>query len=63
MGHTPFKIFDDHLPDYQNSLEVRTAEFEKTLFSLSRGSGLMESDIENLANIHGIPLPYEEMGE
>ncbi len=62
-GHTPLKMFDDHLPDCQSSLEVRTEEFEKTLFTLSRGSGLMENDIEYLADIYEIPLPYEELGE
>ena len=62
-GHAPLRVFDDHLPDCQNSLEVRTEEFEKTLFTLSRGSGLMENDIEYLANLQGIAVPYEELGE
>ena len=59
----PPRVFDDHLPDYQNSLKVRTEEFEKTLFTLSRVSGLMENDIEYLANLHGLAVPYEELGE
>ncbi len=58
MGHTPLRVFDCRFPDYQNSLEMRTKQFEESVARLSVSGG-MEEDIEFLSQFYGVPHPYE----
>ena len=58
-GHTPFRVFDDHLPKYEDSLEKRTEEFNIIVSSQSRGEGMMEDDVRALAKFYDVLNPYD----
>ena len=59
MTHRPFIIFETLPIDYQNPIEARTRDFNKALYSMSGGDGLMEGDIESLCKFYDVPHPYE----
>lgn len=59
MVHKLSIVFDDYLPDCEDSLEQRIKEFNEIISSQSRGEGMMEDDVEYLHTFYDVPHPYD----